>query len=115
MDDPGVLGVMHGALLLSGHHEAVTAGGVLGVRDGRGGALEAAGEAAAAAEEKELAQWAESAGEASSAGTGAPLIEDVVDESTEEEAEADDPPTLEKRHVLQRASSREPVRPCRTE
>ena len=51
MDDPGVLGVMHGDLLLGSHHEPVTAGGVLGVRDGRGGALEAAGEAAAAAEE----------------------------------------------------------------
>ena len=39
-----------------------------------------------AAEEKELVGWAESAGEASSSGTGAPLVEDVVDESTEEEA-----------------------------
>jgi len=35
--------------------------------------------AAAAEEERELAQWAESAGVASSAGTGAPLIEDVVE------------------------------------
>ena len=48
-------------------------------------------EAAAAAEEKELAQWAESTGEASSTGTGAPLVEDVVDESSEEEVEAVDP------------------------
>ena len=45
-------------------------------------------EADAAAEEKELAGWAESAGEASSTGIGAPLIEDVVKESTKEEAEA---------------------------
>nr|XP_045087256.1 tol-Pal system protein TolA-like [Aegilops tauschii subsp. strangulata] len=49
-------------------------------------------EAKAAAEEKELAGWEEFAGEASSTDTGGPLIEDVVDESTEEEAEADDPP-----------------------
>ena len=46
--------------------------------------------ATAVAEEKELAQWAESAGEASSTGTGPPLIEDVVDESSEEETV--DPP-----------------------
>ena len=45
-------------------------------------------EAAVAVEEKELAQWAESAGEASSASTGAPLIEDEVDESSVEEVEA---------------------------
>ena len=48
-------------------------------------------EAGAAAEDKELAGWVESAGKASSAGTGAPLLEDVVEESTEGEAEADDP------------------------
>nr|XP_020152785.1 uncharacterized protein LOC109738102 [Aegilops tauschii subsp. strangulata] len=48
--------------------------------------------AAAEAEEKELAQWAQSAGEASSTGTRAPLVEDVVDESSSEEAEAVHPP-----------------------
>ena len=53
--------------------------------------------------------------EASSTDTGAPLIEDVVDESTEEEAEADDPSALEKRRVLRRASFGEPVRPGRIE
>nr|XP_020189454.1 uncharacterized protein CG45076-like [Aegilops tauschii subsp. strangulata] len=62
-------------------------------------------EAEAAAEEKELVGWEESTGEASSTDNGAPLIEDVVDESTEEEAEADDPPALEKKRVLRRASS----------
>nr|XP_020171046.1 uncharacterized protein LOC109756611 [Aegilops tauschii subsp. strangulata] len=72
-------------------------------------------EAEAAAEEKELAGWAGPAGDASSADTGAPLVEDVVDKSTEEEAEADDPLALEKKCVLQRASSGEPVRPGRTE
>ena len=56
---------------------------------GSAGAME--DEADAAAEEKELAQWAESAGEASGADAGAPLIEDVGNESSEEEAKADDP------------------------
>ena len=56
--------------------------------------------AVAAAEEKELAQWAESAGEASSAGTGAPLVEDVVDKSSEEEAEAVDPSATGRGRVL---------------
>ena len=69
--------------------------------------------AAAAVEEKELAQWAESAGEASSAGTGAPLVEDVVDESSEEEAEAVDPSATGSGRVLRRATSGEPVRPGR--
>ena len=49
-------------------------------------------EAAAAAEEKELAQWGESVGEVSSTGTGTLLIEDDVDEPSEEEDEAIDPP-----------------------
>ena len=44
-------------------------------------------EADEAAEEKELAQWAESAGEASGVGAGSPLIEDAGEESPEEEAE----------------------------
>ena len=52
--------------------------------------------------------------EASSTDTGAPLIEDVVDESTEEEAEADNPSTTGKKRVLQRASSGEPVQPGKT-
>ena len=59
-------------------------------------------EAAAAAEEKELAPWAKSAGEASSAGTGAPRVEDVADESSSEEAEAVDPPVTGIGRVLRR-------------
>ena len=51
--------------------------------------------------------------EASSAGTGAPLIEDVVDESSEEEAEAVDPPVAGRGRVLRQAASGEPVRPDR--
>ena len=43
--------------------------------------------AATAAEEEELAWWAAAAGEASSAGTEAPLVEDVTGESSEEEVE----------------------------
>ena len=66
-------------------------------------------EAEVSAEEKELTGWVGPAGEASSADTGAPLIEDMVDESTEEEAKADDPPALERRRVLRRATSGEPV------
>ena len=42
------------------------------------------------------------------------LVEDVVEESTEEQAEAVDPSGTGKRRVLQRASSGEPVRPGRT-
>lgn len=53
MDDPSILGVVHGHLLLGGHHEAVPTGAILGVGDRRGRVLEAAGEAAAAAEEVE--------------------------------------------------------------
>ena len=47
--------------------------------------------------------------EAGSAGTGAPLIEDVVDEPSEEEVEAANPPTTGRGQVLRRASSGEPV------
>lgn len=53
MDDPRILGIVHGHLLLGGHHEPVAAGAILGVGDRRGRALEAAGEAAAAADEVE--------------------------------------------------------------
>ena len=70
-------------------------------------------EVAAAAEEKELAQWSKSAGEVSSAGTRAPLIKDVPDESSEDEVEAVDPPATGRGRVLQRATSGEPVRPGR--
>ena len=42
--------------------------------------------AATATEEEELARWAAAAGEASSTGTEAPLVEDVVGESSWEEA-----------------------------
>ena len=65
--------------------------------------------AAIVAEEKELAQWEESAGEASSAGTGSPLIEDDADESSEEEAEAVKPPATGRGRVLQRPIFGEPV------
>ena len=44
-----------------------------------------------AAEEEELARWAVAAGRANSAGTEAPLVEDVTDESSEEEAESTSP------------------------
>nr|XP_020200999.1 serine/arginine repetitive matrix protein 1-like [Aegilops tauschii subsp. strangulata] len=43
-----------------------------------------------------------------------PLIEDVGDESFEEEVEADDPSATGKRRALQRAGSGEPVRPGKT-
>nr|XP_020153498.2 uncharacterized protein LOC109738805 [Aegilops tauschii subsp. strangulata] len=69
--------------------------------------------AAAEAEKKELTQWAEAAGEASSTGTGAPLIEDVVGESSSEEAVVVDPPATGRGRVLRRATSGEPVRPGR--
>ena len=73
-------------------------------------------EADTAAEEKEFAEWAGSAREASGANTGAPLVEEeVVEELTEGEAEADDPPATRRGRVLRRASSGEPVRPRRTE
>ena len=65
-------------------------------------------------EERELAQWVESVGEASGINIEAPLVEDVVEESTEEEAKADDPPATGRGCVLWRASSSEPVRPRRT-
>ena len=67
-----------------------------------------------AAEEEELAQWAASAGEASSAGTGAPLVEDAADESSsEEDVAAGSAPARGRGRVLRRASSGEPIRPGR--
>ena len=71
--------------------------------------------AAAEAEEAELARWAGAAGEASGADTGSPLVEDVADGSSEEEGEEErtattDPPITEKRRVMRRATSGEPVR-----
>nr|XP_020191231.1 nucleolar and coiled-body phosphoprotein 1-like [Aegilops tauschii subsp. strangulata] len=71
-------------------------------------------EADTAAEEKELAEWAGSAGEASGAGAGAPLVEDAVKESAREETEAGDSSAPGRRRVLRQASSSEPVRPGRT-
>nr|XP_040258271.1 uncharacterized protein LOC109754103 [Aegilops tauschii subsp. strangulata] len=71
-------------------------------------------EADTAAEEKEFAEWAGSAGETSGASVGAPLVEDVVEESAEEETEADDPPAPGRKHVLRWASTGEPVRSSRT-
>ena len=67
--------------------------------------------AAVAAEEKEFAEWTGSAGEASGAGAGAPLVEDVVEESAEEGSDADEPLAPKKRRVLRRTGSGKPVRP----
>ena len=54
-----------------------------------------------AAEDKELAGWVESAGEASSTGTGAPLIgDDDDDEPSVEEAESVELPATGKGRVL---------------
>ncbi|XP_044361648.1 uncharacterized protein [Triticum aestivum] len=72
-------------------------------------------EAKVAAEEEELAGWAESAREANSAGTGSPLIEGAVEESTEEESGDDDPLVTGRRRVLRRASFGKPVRHGRIE
>nr|XP_020181203.1 myristoylated alanine-rich C-kinase substrate-like [Aegilops tauschii subsp. strangulata] len=71
-------------------------------------------EADAAAEEMELAQWAESAGEASGANTEAPLVEDAGDESSKEEVEVNEHPATGRQRILWRASSGEPVRPGKT-
>ena len=56
-----------------------------------------------------------SAREAGGVSTEAPLVGDVVKESSEEEAEADDPSAMKKRCILRRASSGEPVRSGRAE
>nr|XP_020164814.1 uncharacterized protein LOC109750266 [Aegilops tauschii subsp. strangulata] len=72
-------------------------------------------EADSATEEKELAQWAESAEEASGANAEAPLVEDVDEELTEEEAEAVDPPAVGKDTScagLAPASRSGPAGPC---
>ena len=75
---------------------AKEAGSVGGVED----------KAAMAAEEEELARWAAAAGGASSAGTEAPLVEDVTGESSEEEAETAGPtPAKGRGRVPRRASS----------
>ena len=85
-------------------HLAKEAGSAGGVED----------KAATAAEEEELTRWAAAAGGASSAGTEAPLVEDVTGESSEEEAETADPtPPTGRGRVLRRASSGELVRPGR--
>nr|XP_020161781.1 probable E3 ubiquitin-protein ligase IRF2BPL [Aegilops tauschii subsp. strangulata] len=68
-------------------------------------------EADTAAEEKEFAEWAGSAGEANGAGAGAPLVEEAVKESAKGETEADDSSAPGREHVLRRASSGEPIRP----
>ena len=70
--------------------------------------------AATASEEEELARWAAAAGEASSAGTEAPLVEDVIGESSSEEVETTGPtPAVGRGRGLRWASSGEPVRPGR--
>nr|XP_020172501.1 MICAL-like protein 1 [Aegilops tauschii subsp. strangulata] len=70
-------------------------------------------EADTATEEKELAQWAESAGGQRRRRRG-PLFEEVGDESSDKEAEADNPLAVGRKRVLRRASSGEPVQPDRT-
>ena len=67
-----------------------------------------------AAEEEELTRWAAASGEVSSADTGAPLVEDAADESSEEEGvAAGSTPARRRGRVLRRAGSGEPVRPGR--
>nr|XP_040253432.1 uncharacterized protein LOC109765811 [Aegilops tauschii subsp. strangulata] len=67
-------------------------------------------EADAAAEE-EFAEWTGSTREPSGGGAGAPLVEEVVEESAGEETEADDSSAPGRKRVLRQASSGEPVRP----
>ena len=69
--------------------------------------------AATAVEEEELARWAAGAGEASSTGTEAPLVEDAANESSSEEAGAVNPPATGRGRVLRRAPFGEPVQPDR--
>ena len=71
-------------------------------------------EADVAAEEKEFAEWTGSTGEPSGAGAGVPLVEEVVEESAEEETKADDSSAPGRKRVLRWASSGEPVQPGRT-
>ena len=67
--------------------------------------------AATAAEEEELTRWAAASGEVSSANTGAPLVEDAADESSEEEGVAEGSMLARGRgRVPRRAGSGEPVR-----
>ena len=83
---------------------AMEAGSAGGVED----------KAAAAAEEEEVTRWAAASGEVSSANTGAPLVEDVADESSsEEDVAAGSTPTRGRGRVPRRAGSGEPVRPGR--
>ena len=66
------------------------------------------------AEEEELARWAAAAGGASSAGTEAPLVEDVTGESSDEEVKTAGPtPAMGRGRVMRRASSGEPIWPSR--
>lgn len=53
--------------------------------------------------------------EAGGVSTEATPVEDVAEESSEEEAEADAPSAMKKRRVLRQASSGEPVRSARAE
>ena len=71
-------------------------------------------EADVAAEEREFAEWTGSAGEASGTGAGVPPVEGAVEESAEEEIEADDSSAPGRKRVLRRARSGEPVWPGRT-
>ena len=83
---------------------AMEAGSAGGVED----------KAATAAEEEELNRWVAAFGEVSNADTGAPLVEDAADESSEEEnVVAGLMPTRGRGRVPRRAGSGEPVRPGR--
>ena len=82
---------------------AMEAGSAGGVED----------KAATATEEEQLTLWAAATEEASSADTGAPLVEDAADESSgvEEDTAAGSTPTRGRGRVPRRAGSGEPVRP----
>ena len=54
------------------------------------GSLSTMEDEADVAAEEEFAKWTGSAGEPNGAGAGAPLIEEAVEESAEEETKADD-------------------------
>nr|XP_020167124.1 fibrous sheath CABYR-binding protein-like [Aegilops tauschii subsp. strangulata] len=62
-------------------------------------------EANMATEEREFAEWMGSAGEASGSGARVPLVEDMVEESAEEETEAYDSSVPGRKRVLRQTSS----------
>ena len=84
----------------------------LAMEAGSSGGME--DKAAMAAEEEQLTRWAAATEEVSNADTGAPLVEDAADETSEEEdVAAGSTPTRGRGRVLRQAGSGEPVRPGR--